>query len=212
MKGLVLNHYYAIEKGIKSSVAAVAVLVIAALVIQEDWALRFAVFLPFLLIPVHAFEVLKRDVLSGWNRFEITLPVKRKQIVQSKYATFLLLLLVSLALPMVLYTAVHFLIEPVFTDIVFNFLMRGMGLVLCLAAIVYPLTFKWGTEKSDMIFILSLAFSFGTFGGVSGLLALVIGTPDWYDQVFSLVFLIVALASFAVSYMLSQRIYKKKEF
>jgi|SRR5690625_1651953 len=212
MKGLLLNNLYSIEKSTKTSMILASVAVIILVMTQHNIAIKAALFLPFLLVPVHAFEVLKYDALSGWNKFEITLPVTRKQIVRSKYSTFLLLFMCSLMMIVFIFFAVDQFIYPVIDQVFFNFLFRGMGIILCLAASTFMLTYKLGTEKSDSIMISSTGFTFGVFFGLSILLEFVLGTIQHIDEVFSVIFFIIASISLLVSYILSIQIYIKKEF
>lgn len=212
MKGLILNNLYSIEKSAKTSMILASAAVIILVMTQHNMALRAALFLPFLLIPVHAFEVLKYDALSGWNKFEITLPVTREQIVRSKYSTFLLLFMCSLMMIVFIFFAVDQFIYPVIDQVFFNFLFRGMGIIFCLAASTFMLTYKLGTEKSDSIMIGSAGFTFGVFFGLSIFLEIVLGNIQHIDEIFSVTFFTIAAISLLISYILSVQIYKKKEF
>ncbi len=212
MKGLILNNFYTIEKSVKSSIILSIAAVIILVMTEHDMALRAALFLPFFLIPVHGFEVLKHDVMSGWNTFEITLPVTRKQIVGSKYFTFLLLLLCSFLIIGVTFFTVDRLFFPVMDQLFFNFLLRGIGLILCLAASTFALTYKLGTEKSDSIMIGSAAFTFGVFFGLSILLEMTVGNIENIDELFSITFVCIASIAFMSSYATSVYLYNRKEF
>ncbi len=212
MRGLILNNLYSIEKSVKTSIILASAVVIILVMTQHNMALRVALFLPFFLIPVHAFEVLKHDAMSGWNRFETTLPVTRKQIVGSKYSTFLILFMCSLAIIVFVFSVVNQFMYAVIDQLFFNFLLRGMGLIMCLAASTFMLTYRLGTEKSDSIMIGSAGFTFGVFFGLSILLEIVLGNIQQIDEIFSVTFFIIAALSLFVSYILSMQIYKNKEF
>lgn len=212
MKGLILNNLYSIEKSAKTSIILASAAVIILVMTQLSAAIKVALFLPFLLIPVHAFEVLKHDAMSGWSKFETTLPVTRKQIVGSKYSTFLLLLMCSLMIIIFIFFVVDQVIYPVIDQLFFNFLFRGMAIILCLAASTFMLTYKLGTEKSDAIMIGSASFTFSVFFGLSILLEIILGNIQHIDEVFSVTFFVIASIFLLVSYILSVKIYKKKEF
>lgn len=212
MKGLILNNLYSIEKSAKTSIILASAAVIILVMTQLSAAIKVALFLPFLLIPVHAFEVLKHDAMSGWSKFETTLPVTRKQIVGSKYSTFLLLLMCSLMIIIFIFFMVDQVIYPVIDQLFFNFLFRGMAIILCLAASTFMLTYKLGTEKSDAIMIGSASFTFSVFFGLSILLEIILGNIQHIDEVFSVTFFVIASIFLLISYILSVKIYKKKEF
>lgn len=212
MRGLLLNNFYSMEKGIRQSfiitIAAVALLLLA----QNPLGLRAATFLPFLLIPINALEVLKHDRLSGWDKFEVTLPVSREKIIRSKYLTFLILLVASAALLVVLFTVSDFAIAPSLDATFVNFTLRGIGIVLCIAAATFFLTYMLGAEKSDTITLMSGGFGIAVFFLVSSLLPGLIGTGAGYDRIFSISLVLIAGILFVISYILSVILYKRKEF
>lgn len=212
MKGLILNNLYSIRKSTKTSSILAIAAVIVLVMTQHNIALRIALFLPFLLIPVQAFEVLKQDAMSGWNKFEITLPVTRSQIVGSKYSTFLLLFMCSFMLIMVVFVITDQFMYSVIDQVFFNFLCRGMGIILCLAASTFMLTYKLGTEKSDSIMISSMGFTFSMFFGLSILIEMILGNINYIDEIFSVTFLTLAAISLLISYIFSVQIFKKKDF
>ena len=212
MKGLILNNLYTVEKSIKSSTILAIAVVIGLMITKTPMALKVAIFLPFLLVPVHAFEVLKHDAMSGWNKFELTLPLTRKTIITSKYVTFLLLFILSALIVSVPFLIAHVFIFPTMTPLFFNFFLRGMGLILCMATLTYPLTYILGTEKSDTVTISSVGFSLGMFFLLSVLLQMLIGTIEGFDEIFSVTFLSVSILLLVISYFTSNEIYKRKEF
>lgn len=212
MKGLIFNNLYSVEKSIKSSTLLATAIVIGLILAQNPTALRVAIFLPFLLIPVHAFEVLKHDAMSGWSKFEITLPVSRQKIVSSKYMTFLLLFFLSAFIIFAPFLLTHIFIYPTINEIFFNFLLRGAGLILCIAALTYPLTYILGTEKADFITMMGVGFSFGIFFGIYALLQVVMGAVEGFDQIFSMTFISVSILLLLISYVVSSVIYRRKEF
>lgn len=212
MKGLILNNLYSTEKSVKSSSFLTAVAVVLLLLTKNPMAMKAVAFLPFFLIPVHAFEILKYDAMSGWNKYEIILPVTRKRIIGSKYITFLLLFTFSVLIVSVIVYIFHLFQFPIVYSILVSYSLRGMGLVLCVAALLYPLTYWLGTEKSDTIMISSASFSFGIFFSTSLMLQMFIGGVEDFDRKFSFIFFILSFILFSISYVISINIYKNKEF
>lgn len=212
MSGLILNNIYSVRKSVLTSILLASAVVIILVLTKETMALRVALFLPFLLIPVPAFEVLKLDALSGWNTFEITLPVTRRQIVGSKYITFIFFFMISLLLVVTVFLLTHMFMYPVIDTVFFNFSLRGMGIILSLAAFTYPLTYKLGTEKSDAIMIASIGSTFAIFFGLSIFLEVLFKDIHNIDEIFSITFFSITVVMFILSYIVSVSIYSKKEF
>ena len=214
MRGLLLIHCYTAGKSIRSAtlLTAGAVLLLLLLLSNHSMALRVAGFLPFVLIPVQAFEVLKQDALSGWNKYEIILPVSRKKAVAAQYITFLLLVAFSIALVCGVALAVYGLTGSGWNEVFIHFLLRGAGMILSIGALVYPLTYKLGTDRSDSIMMGSVGFSFAVFFGTAFLLESLIGRAEHYDGIFSVVLLLVSALLAAVSCAVSMTIHEKKEY
>ncbi|MEI3607691.1 ABC-2 transporter permease [Pseudogracilibacillus sp. SE30717A] len=212
MKGLILNNMYSIEKSMRTSILLSIAALIGLLLTEHSAAVRVAALLPFLLIPVQAFEILKLDSMSGWNKFEITLPVNREKIIQSKYITFFILLTFCVILAVGLFFITNIFIETSFSSIFFLFMLRGMGIVLCLATLLYPLTYVLGVEKSDTIMLYCIGFAFGMFGLVFFGLELIPGTIENIDFLFSVTYCLLSFILFIISYFIANFIYKRKEF
>lgn len=212
MKGLILNSLYSVEKSVKVSLLLAILINTFLFMTKHSVALQMAIWVPFLIIPVNAFEALKHDGESGWNKYEITLPIKRSNIIKSKYITFLILLMISILLTfLILYIACIFDLLS-FTKLFFSFSFRGMGIILCMAALIYPLTYLLGTAKSDAIILGSIGFAFGVFGLTSTLIPIVFRNNQDLDQAFSVTFLLISILFFIISYYIAKHIYKRKEF
>lgn len=212
MKGLLLNHIYSTEKSIRNGMLFTVFISIILYLSQQSVALRVAAFLPFIFMVQPAFEVVKHDAMSGWNKFVFTLPLRRSTLVQSHYILLLLLVGVGALLAVGLFYGATFFVDSFSADVFYNFALRAIGIVLCMAALSYPLTFLWGTEKSDQITLMSVGFGFGIFFLVSLFLLFTIGADaEGYDRIFSLSLAAVSLLIYAVSYGISLWIYNKKE-
>ncbi|WP_414051745.1 ABC-2 transporter permease [Bacillus pumilus] len=212
MKGLILNDIYTIQKGIKTAIFLSILCVIFLLFTKNDVIFKVAVLLPFLIIPVKSFEILKYDVKSGWDKFSFTLPVKRTNLVKAKYITFLILITLSFLLSFGLFFLIDLLLFPTLTFEYYNQLLRGLGLIICVGAMLYPLTYKLGIEKSDSITIYSLGFSFGVFFSLAFVAKLVLEPNRIADMIFSVMFFGLSVFFLIFSYLISRSLVKRKEF
>ncbi|MCY7738451.1 ABC-2 transporter permease [Bacillus safensis] len=212
MKGLILNDIYIIQKGIKTAIILSVLSILFLLLTKSEIVFKVAVLLPFLIIPVKSFEILKYDVKSGWDKFSFTLPVKRTNLVKAKYITFLILITLSFLLSFGLFFLIDLLFFPSLTFEYYNQLLRGLGLIICVGAMLYPLTYKLGIEKSDSITIYSLGFSFGVFFSLAFVAKLVLESNRIADMIFSVVFFGLSVFFLIISYLISCSLVKRKEF
>jgi ABC-2 type transport system permease protein len=211
MKGLILNNFYSMRDSIKLSLMIAIVANVILIATKNSTSLQIAIFLSFVLISSNAFEVLKQDSSSGWSKFELILPLARYKIVQSKYLTFLLLLVLSLLVTIGIFAVTSLFINSS-EELILNFIFRGMGFVFCIASIVYPLTYILGGDKSEVIRLISMVFSLGVFGLIYFLQLKVMEKTEGFDRIFSLSFLLVSIIFFVISYVVSIITYKEKEF
>ncbi len=213
MKGLLLNHVFITEKTIRNYGLLAIVIVVALYLSGHSLALRGAGFVPFLFLIQPAFEVLKHDALSGWHKFVITLPIKRATYVQSHYLLCLILIGSAAIISLGLFLLAQLLIDFDTILTFYLFFFRGMGIVLIIAALVYPLTFKLGIEKSDSIVIISSISSVGIFFASSIVFSLFTSnSSDSVDLIFSLIFLVISCILFLLSCLISSNIFNQKEY
>lgn len=88
MKGLFLNNYYSAQDGLKISLLISALLVVLTLFVTDNVAAA-AMGLIIFIFPTNNVSSLQADENSKWNKYEITTPVSRFQIILSKYIYYL---------------------------------------------------------------------------------------------------------------------------
>lgn len=152
------------------------------------------------MLPVTA---LAYDERAKWDKYALTMPVTRRQMVLSKYLLGLLLTAVAL----VINVAVQAIKSPVdpWEILLMPLCLAGVGVAFL--ALLMPLLFRFGTEKARLLMLLMVAIP------VAGVMLLAnrnIPLPDENMQIALL--LLIPLILLAVSIPLSIRIYEKKEF
>ncbi|GAF16255.1 LOW QUALITY PROTEIN: hypothetical protein JCM19046_670 [Bacillus sp. JCM 19046] len=213
MKGLLMNHVFITEKTIRNYGLLAIVIVVALYLSGHSLALRGAGFVPFLFLIQPAFEVLKHDALSGWHKFVITLPIKRATYVQSHYLLCLILIGSAAIISLGLFLLAQLLIDFDTILTFYLFFFRGMGIVLIIAALVYPLTFKLGienlTQSSSLAVLVRLDSS---SQAQSYFLYFTSSSNDSVDLIFSLIFLVISFILFLLSCLISSYIFNQKEY
>lgn len=157
------------------------------------------------------------DEQAKWDKFAAATPVGRQGIVKGKYLLSLLTTgaaaLISAALALLfLLTG---LVEGDRAEVLFSILGCAVAAVF-LNAVLLPILFKFGVEKSRILFLLLSAL---VFGGIT-LLAMVAknggdigGVLNFADRLGPLasLLLVIAVAACALSYFISLGIMEKKE-
>jgi len=162
----------------------------------------FMMVLLSLILPMTAFAY---DEQSKWDRYALSMPVSRTEIVLSRYL-FLLLLVVLLSL----FAFFLNFCMGVAPGEAFSSTALFSALSLLMGAVSFPVLFRFGPEKTRLLMVLVILIP--TVGLMllerAGLL------PEELPAFGDLLpfFLPAALLLFVLSFFLSVQIYKRKEF
>lgn len=209
MKGLLLKDWYVIFKQGKVMFLFVLLYLILGALEENTFFGAFAVlFLSLLPITVMGF-----DERSKWDRFAVTLPVTRKQLVLEKYLFSLIALGAGTALYLVFSIASSAFAHRT-TDLaeLLGVLAPMLSVSLIFSAVNFPMMFQLGVEKGRLWFILIIALLGAILGGLLAMRSNEGGSlPPWLNGQLLWLLLPVSLLLFAISYPLSVRIYEKRE-
>lgn len=211
MKGLIHNNFYSMENNIKISFIIALFLSVVAFFARHSAVIQMIISMQLFIFIVNVGTPLHADVVSKWNKFELTLPVKRNDIIKAKYISFVVLFLFGIIMGSI--TTLSICVSSGFSDIqsVFYGYEFGITLSATTAGIMFPLMLKIGTEKNEMIMILSAIASIGLLLLVSAVLTPLTGEMNIKHSLVGIVSTIVALVIFVSSYFVSVRIYRHKE-
>ncbi len=212
MKGLIRNNFYSMESNVKISFIIALFLSVVAFFVQHSAFIQMIIAMQVFIFIVNVGTSLHADVVSKWNRFELTLPVKHNDIIKAKYISFAMLFLLGVVMGSI--TAISVCVTSGLSNMpsVLYGYEFGLTLAATTAGIMYPLMLKIGTEKNELIMILSAITSIGLLVLISAILTPLTGEMNMKHSLVGIVSTIVALAIFIISYFVSVRIYRHKEF
>lgn len=160
------------------------------------------------------------DDFAKWDSYALTMPIRREHMVQGKYLIMLLLSGVSFIVSNVVLLILNLIMDN--KDIItgMQITVIGTAIVILFYSIVIPFVTKLGVEKARLIILVIYAVPF--FIGTMGFKALKARYPEppailihygelFIDYVYFIVPLTVVVVLF-ISYRISIRIYKNKEF
>lgn len=197
MKGLLLKDLYMVKAYFRTYL----ILIVGFIFFSTFSAkIDFMYFYPMILAGSTPFSLIAYDERSRWNQYCDTLPVSRKTAVSSRYimtlifvgAVFLLTAILQLFSP-------HFSPETYTANLS---VLIVMGLLT--PTVLLPLIFRFGVEKGRLFYY----FIIGAFCALS------IGAANApVDlQIPPLLLPAVSVVLFILSWIISIKIYKKKEF
>lgn len=212
MRGLIRNNLYSMESNIMLAFVLSAFLSVSSLFIKDPALIPYMIAVQVFLFVVNIGTSLRADEMSKWSKYEITLPVNRCNLVLAKYVSIVILLFLGVLMGTVTvllsHISGHFMTLPT--------LLRGFEVGLTLSffsiAVMYPLVLKLGIEKNELILILS------TFGAIGMQLLTAACLSKWTDgmnmrhPLVEAVATVLAVMTFFLSYFVSVKIHKSKEF
>ncbi|MFV5770012.1 ABC-2 transporter permease [Mammaliicoccus sciuri] len=216
MKGLLLTNYYLVYRSVLSYTLIASLVAFILLWFSSEKSLSIAIMIILLLTSLPSLEIIKKENSSGYDRYVLTLPVSKKNIVTSHYIFYF----VNSSIGVIASFFIFFVYENFFAkEENLNFLNSaslGIFIVLFGGSLVFPLLYLLGPEKSDAIVI---------GGGMSGLLFVFIIQEliKQFQKIFPLIvkdthftipmiYIFLGMIIFLVSYYISKFIYFKKEF
>ncbi|MGG3840830.1 ABC-2 transporter permease [Paenibacillus thiaminolyticus] len=209
MRGLLLTNYYLVYRSI-FAYTGLAISVSGIILYFGGASMRgIAALLIILLMAVPSLEVIKSESKSGYDKYVLTLPVRRSNIVQSHYFFYFSVAFIGALLSYVILYVSNLMSDTPSAGI-FNTVSIGTFIVLFVGAIVYPFLYIFGPEKSDGIIIGSgFVAVFATFG----LRNLVDQIPNINPSLYvPVIYIIFGVIIYVLSYFISVFIYHKKEF
>lgn len=210
MLALLYKDLYTMKKYAKTLLAVlVFYLALAFLGQSVNFISSMSVFF-FVMIGISSFSY---DQYSKWDKYCISLPVSRRQMVGSKYVLTLLLLAFGLVFGMGMGGIVSLWVDISFMeDILFSCLGSGVA-VIFMVSILFPLLYRFGVEKSRLLLLavcfvpVILILAFTKWAQQAGI-------PMPSEETFLFWFKLApvgAVLLFIASYFLSVRIFCQKE-
>ncbi len=207
MKGLILKDMYSLRKyGRTMLLLAVFYSFMIFMMGNADVFLGTVVIM-FAVASITSFAY---DNQAGWDIYVSTLPVSRRNVVMSKYALSYLLALLG-GLLALLVGWVNGIIKGTgnfFEMLVSAYAMFAIAVIF--VSVLLPLIYKFGVERSRIIIIAAVAIPVAAVMALAQTKAIPIPDEQTVKQALLLSPLIIA-ACCALSYAISNSIYRKKE-
>ena len=218
MKGLLKNNFYEILSSTKLFLLFMLLLGIFVIMMDKN---SFMVIVYALLgiigFSINSIICLRNESSSKWNKYKLTAPVKRAEIVRSYFLSQLIWLLTGMLLAGMGITLSILLHGSPFDrnmDIFFIF-ATGIGISLFTASLFFPLSYSGGSEKNQVFLIISLIGGIGIFVKLVDLLNTLFDSDSSMTTsqliLSGLIIIICSCLAFILSYWLTVGIFKRKE-
>ena len=210
MSGMIRKEICMILQNRKFLVICFAVYILYSFMFDMDMSF----FLPFMAVML-SISGFSYDDYNGWQTYASALPKGKTNIVKAKYITALGIMIVAGILGLLLSLALIGIKGTGSLDESVSALAGSMVALSFMLAVLFPIMFKYGSEKGRMVlYILAIGLA-----GITLLLTKVIkveispaAMSFLESAAFPILLIVIVVAALAVSCFLSEKIYLKREF
>lgn len=201
MKGLFIKDIYNLKQQVKIYLLLIAVWMVMGYVNNDSTFFSGVMMIFSLLIPVTSIAY---DEKANWDKYALTMPVTKNEIVLSKYILSFFCAVISF----VCSSAVGIVLTKNAADsLVTSLVFMSLGIIL--TSVVLPVIIKFGVEKGRMI-MLAIFLVPTIVGMILPKLNLEMPQETTIEQILYLSPLVAAFCA-VVSILISIKIYNKKE-
>lgn len=207
MLGFIKKDLLLVKNNFKSIL--IALVIYGLFIITNEMDASFI--LPFMMFMI-VVSTFSYDDYNKWNTYAVTLPFGRENIIKGKYiATTILILGVSI-LGIMLSFVVYGIRGDFNLENTFSLCLGYLAAIIFMISIIYPIIFKYGSEKGR-IAMFTFSFLIVAIAGIVSKFDIKISETflNFMDNYGLFIILGIVVLMFVGSYFISLKIYKKKE-
>lgn len=222
MKGLILKDILQLKSYYKTLIIFMVIFLLVSIEQENTIKDGMIVMMMSLCFGMFGMATFSYDEATKANKYILTFPLTKKQIVLSKYILQIILTAVgttigtilSIILSLIFHNSIENIIDII--SIAFGAIL-GIGLV---QSIQIPCFYKYGTEKGRMYMFISIFIVAFGLGGVVTLGSKVIenysinlsSVNSVLESYFPFIALLLIFIEYFISFKISYKMYSKKEF
>lgn len=212
MRGLILDSMYKTMDSMKLLIGFLCIAGIGIIgLIDSQGIVQIFIAVIFFSMSSGSLSMVRQDIKSGWYKYEVSLPVRRETIVESKFWMYLFWLFISIILA-VLFVVLTILFRGyIYFDLgmqdILTLFFVCISYSLAVGAFFYLGLYIAGWDKSGAIEIMSVITSAGSIYALAYLLNLADVSRDGGR----IIILAASSFIFIMSLILSKKLYSKKE-
>lgn len=210
MLGLIKKDFLLIKANLKSMV--IIFIVYLMLAFQGTFDATFIVPLIGIMLFISTFSY---DDFNNCNSYAVTLPDGRRNVVRAKYIASIILTVILGAVALAIGAGISYTkTNSINIDEIMSSLMGTMLSSVIIISLLYPIVFKFGATNGRIILF---AVVFG-IAGIGALIAqfvdmtFIINMINGLDNYLLIAIPVISIILLSISYAISNKIYKNKEF
>ena len=212
MTGLIFKDLVNLKSYIKSIALMCAVFLVIS--IMNESPAFFTGYIQMLSIVI-ILATFGYDEKVEWDHYAMTLPIKRNDIVKSKYILAYSMVLIMTIIGAVTVTVVNLIQnKDIMADgnMLANLLIASI--ISLVIAVVIPFTFKYGSEKGRYVMMSIIVIPLGFAALLNAMIVSMESVIQFIEMLakYPIIYPFVIIIAIGISYMFSLKIFDKKEF
>ena len=203
MKGLIIKDFINLKKQAGIITVMMVLYLIISITSKNGAAFGAMIFIMFALLPV---STMSYDERASWDKYALTMPVSRVDMVLSKYILSLILSSIALILNFIAQAAMGN--EMNYENITVIFAVFGISMIYI--SLILPIMFKFGVEKGRMLMMVVLMLPMIVVLLFSNIVKTALSEEMIKKALYA--FPAAAVLLFLASIFVSVKLYSKKEF
>lgn len=209
MHGLIQKDLYSLKGSFKSIL--LIMIIFGVIFIPQAGGVSFIAVTVFMMSSL-VISTISMDDFVKWDKYALTLPLNRKDIVKSKYELLLLLSITGAVVGLAVTAVYNLIVNQASVE---EILMMGIMMVavsIALLGIVMPVIYKFGVERARILMMICIFLPIVLILGLvyaaenSG-----INLPEVSNLLLVVTIIIISAAVLLLSYFVSLKIYSKTD-
>lgn len=206
MKGLLIKDFYVIKDILLLFLLTIVIVGTGISYLSSPWVLGI---MASVILGMNTSATINIDKTAQWDKFAVTLPVSRKQVITSKYIIYSLLCLTGLTIGIVISIVVSILRNELDVSVIPMYVTAGIFISFVSGSVAIPCNFILSEEKSNIGVIFSYVVTAGIFVAYIFLADKFIGMDNVIA--ISIVGILLSGILYYISWMLSKKYISTKE-
>ena len=210
MLGLIKKDLLLIKSNIKLLLMIFTIYIITAL----EGELNLSIILPIIAIMLFI-STFSYDEFNNWNSYVVTLPNGRKNAVRAKYISSIIIILITLGISLGASIFINYYKNNTINIIdILSSLSASLLSIVIIVSFMYPIIFKVGSTSGRIWMFIIVFIAVIIIEFISKFINIpdITNTLNIVEKYSYILIPIISIVLLVISYLISNKIYQKKEF
>jgi ABC-type transport system involved in multi-copper enzyme maturation permease subunit len=153
----------------------------------------------------------QKDKSSKWNKYQLTMPVKRSDVIASQYFGHLFALLSAIILTGIILRISIILHEDIlimFNEMALSIIPLTIGVSLVTCALFFPIVHALDTNGGEVLIVVCLLIACG----INAFIYWLGNKAELSQDINAILCIVLSIVFFIISFIITIKIYAKKDF